>query len=55
MKKQFETVIDKQAETLESFAVSAGKIGYQIEINQCVLAEVIGAKFEDILLPDRIE
>ncbi len=55
MKKQFETVIDKQAETLESFAVSAGKIGYQIEINPCVLAEVIGAKFEDILLPGRIE
>lgn len=50
MKKQFKTVIDKQAENLESFAVSAGKIGYQIEINPQILAEVIGAEFEDILL-----
>lgn len=55
MKKQFVTVIDKQAETLESFAVSAGKIGYQIEINPCVLADVIGARFEDILLSGSIE
>lgn len=50
MKKQFVTVIDKQAERLESFAVSAGKIGYQIEISPHILAEVIGAGFEDILL-----
>lgn len=50
MKKQFTTVIDEQAKTIDSFAVSAGKIGYQIEISPLVLAEVIGAEFADILL-----
>lgn len=50
MKKQFKTVIDISAQTLDSFVVSAGKIGYQIEINPQTLAAVIDAGFEDILL-----
>ena len=50
MKKQFTTVIDKNAELLETFVVSAGKIGHQVELSPKSLAELIGAKFEDILL-----
>ena len=50
MKKQFTTVIDKNAELLDTFVVSAGKIGHQVELSPKSLAELIGAKFEDILL-----
>ncbi len=50
MKKQFKTVIDKNAEILESFVVSAGKIGWQIQLSPTDLAHLIGAEFEDILL-----
>ena len=50
MKKQFTTVIDKNAEILDTFVVSAGKIGHQVELSPKALAELIGAKFEDILL-----
>lgn len=45
MKKQFQTVIDESAKELEYFYVSAGKIGMQLKLNPCELADLICANF----------
>jgi len=49
MKKQFKTVIHENAVLLDTFFVSGGKIGFQIEINPEALAEFINAEFSDII------
>lgn len=48
MKKQFTTVFDKSAENIEAIIVSAGKIGYQIELAPRDLIEMVGAKTDEI-------
>ena len=48
MKKQFQTVIDASAKELEYFYVSAGKIGMQLRLNPCELADLIRANFTAI-------
>lgn len=48
MKKQFVTVFDKSAENIETIIVSAGKIGYQIELAPKDLIEIVGAKTDEI-------
>lgn len=48
MKKQFVTVFDKSAENIEAIIVSAGKIGYQIELVPKDLIELVGAKTAEI-------
>lgn len=48
MKKQFTTVFDKSAENIETIIVSAGKIGYQIELAPRDLIEMVGAKTDEI-------
>lgn len=48
MKKPFCTVIDETAQLCDTIYVSAGRVGYQIEIDPNVLAGVIGASFEDL-------
>lgn len=48
MKKPFKTVIDKTAENLEFFYVSAGKVGFQIKVSPKLLSEFIGAEFSSI-------
>ena len=48
MKKQFVTVFDKSAENIEAIIVSAGKIGYQIELAPKDLIEIVGAKTFEI-------
>lgn len=55
MKKPFRTVIDKSAEALEAFYVSAGKVGFQIKVSPAALAEFIGAEFCNIILQNRRE
>ncbi|HIS61680.1 MAG TPA: Cys-tRNA(Pro) deacylase [Candidatus Scybalomonas excrementigallinarum] len=50
MKKQFQTVIHKSAEEQTTMIVSGGKIGYQVEIEPTALADLIRAKFEDIIM-----
>lgn len=50
MKKLFPTVIADTALGLESFLVSGGRIGLQIEADPRALAQVVGASFADILL-----
>lgn len=49
MKKTFITVIDKSAQALDSFYVSAGKVGRQIKINPLALCEFINAKFAELI------
>lgn len=49
MKKQFRTVIHNSAEQLETFFVSAGKVGRQVEINPKQLAALIRAEFAEII------
>lgn len=49
MKKYFRTVIDKSAKDFETIFVSAGKIGYQIEIRVEDIEKVIRVEYEDIV------
>lgn len=48
MKKHFLTVIDETAKNFETIIFSAGKIGYQVELNPIKLQEIIGGEFFDI-------
>ncbi|WP_062353652.1 Cys-tRNA(Pro) deacylase [Bacillus kwashiorkori] len=52
MKKLFPTYIDESAETLPLIVISAGKIGYQVEIQPQMLAKVVRAQFADIIRAD---
>lgn len=49
MKKQYTTVIDSSCLLLERFYVSAGKIGYQLEIAPRDLIRAVGAKTAEII------
>lgn len=49
MKKAFQTVIDKSAQNYDAIIFSAGKIGYQVEINPSDLSKLIRVSFEDIV------
>jgi len=48
MKKAYQTIVDSSATGLETIIVSAGKIGYQIELNPSDLLSLIGGKTENI-------
>ena len=48
MKKQFPTVLHASAEALETIIVSAGRIGYQVEVDPKALAALVRAKFADL-------
>ena len=48
MKKQFPTVFHETAEILDTICVSAGKIGYQVEVNPAALMALVGAKTADL-------
>lgn len=48
MKKFFRTTIDDSARDLDRMYVSAGKVGYQIEIAPADLAKVIRYEFADV-------
>ena len=48
MKKQFPTVFHETAEILDTICVSAGKIGYQVEVNPADLIALVGAKTADL-------
>lgn len=48
MKKPFPTVLDATAEDLETMIVSAGKIGYQVELSPRDLAAFTRAAFADL-------
>ena len=50
MKKQLRTVFASQALAQETILVSAGKIGYQVELAPHDLAALVRAKFADIIV-----
>ncbi len=49
MKKQYKTFIDISAQTKPTVMVSAGKIGYQVELDPNDLASLVRAKFADLV------
>ena len=48
MKKQFPTIIDGSALLYNTIIFSAGKIGYQVEVNPKDLSNIIKLKFSEI-------
>lgn len=50
MKKQFRTVVDISAKTRDTIIVSAGKIGYQIELKAEDLARVIDIDMANVVV-----
>lgn len=48
MKKQYPTVFHETVEILDTIMVSAGKIGYQVELAPADLLELVGAKTADL-------
>lgn len=48
MKKLFKTVIHESARDMETFFVSAGKVGNQVEVSPLELARLIRADFADL-------
>ena len=49
MKKKYKTFIDKRALEIDTIIVSAGKIGFQIEINPNLLKNIIDGEFADLI------
>lgn len=49
MKKLYNTFINETAKELDTITVSAGKIGYQIELSPLDLQKLINCEFEDII------
>lgn len=48
MKKQYPTVFDETAELFDTICVSAGKIGFQVELDPAALMELVGASAADL-------
>ena len=48
MKKSFKTIIDKSAKEFDSILFSAGKIGYQVEVNINDLNKILDFELYDI-------
>ena len=48
MKKPFRAIIDETAQLFDTIVVSAGKVGYQVELDPNRLAELIGALYADL-------
>lgn len=49
MKKQYKTFVNESAEKLEHIIVSAGKIGYQVELSPTDLQSIVKCEFMDIV------
>jgi len=49
MKKQYKTFIDKSALEIDTIIVSAGKIGFQVEINANLLKNIVDGEFVDLI------
>ena len=50
MKKQFPTVFHETAELFDTICVSAGKIGYQVEVSPADLVALLDATMADIVV-----
>ena len=49
MRKLFSTVLDLQAQAQETIVVSAGKIGFQVELSPTDLAALVRGCFADVI------
>lgn len=49
MKKLYKTFVNESAKNLDTIIVSAGKIGYQIELSPNDLKSIINCEFEDVI------
>ncbi|UWD48205.1 Cys-tRNA(Pro) deacylase [Clostridioides difficile] len=49
MKKLYKTFVNESAKQLDTIIVSAGKIGYQIELSPIDLQELIRVEFADVI------
>ena len=54
MKKHFPTFIHYTAEGFEEMFVSAGKVGFQIELKTKDLVSVTGSKFADVVVEESV-
>lgn len=52
MKKRLKTVIDASAQDHAAILVSAGKIGYQVELSPDALVGLIGGRYADVVKAD---
>ena len=50
MKKQYPTVFDETAEIIDAIMVSAGKIGFQVELEPGALIELVNGTLADITM-----
>lgn len=50
MKKDYKTVIDRSCKNIENIIVSAGKIGFQMELPVQSLVDLIGGNIEEITI-----
>ncbi len=48
MRKPYPTVFDETAELFDTICVSAGKIGFQVELSPAALMELVGASTADL-------
>lgn len=48
MKKQYPTVFDETAALFDTICVSAGKVGFQVELDPAALMELVGASAADL-------
>ena len=48
MKKQYPTVFHETAEIIDTIMVSAGKIGYQVQLNPADLIDLVGGTIADV-------
>lgn len=48
MRKPYPTVFDETAELFDTICVSAGKIGFQVELSPTALMELVGASTADL-------
>ena len=48
MKKQYPTVFDETAELFDTICVSAGKIGFQVELSPAAVMELVGPSTADL-------
>ena len=49
MKKSYPTYIDQSAQDIGTITVSAGKVGYQVELSPKDLLDLIGGQYADLL------
>ena len=55
LKKPFKVIIDSSAKNFTEIIFSAGKIGYQVEVELTNLEKIINCKFVNIIKDDNIE